>query len=246
LPGLDVDSLGFVPSLNEDDLLILVSHDCDICCPSPDEEPQFEVIAARVITSSETDGNFFHAKNPRRLRFRITGANGEVSYEARMTDRRWIPRGLLADSECRGRRLLDDGTVRVLQWWLAKRYQRMSLPHAFNKRARKAKDYVTTKIKRSHELIRAVRLTISSLDELPEDQEYEIVVFIIVSGKVRDAEYDGTVRAKAAFQNGFSKCAGITCHDAKLVSEAEFSLANLDATVPWEYSDYLSYAEAEE
>ncbi len=96
LPELDVGALGFVPPLRDRDRLVLISHDCDICHGSLEEEPEVEVVAARSV-APENDGSYFHAKNPRRLRFRATDRGEDLTFEATMTDRRRIPRRLLWD-----------------------------------------------------------------------------------------------------------------------------------------------------
>ncbi len=56
----------------ENELVVVISHDCDIANSSEDE-PNIEVIVGNKVSAA--NGNFTHAKNPRKLH--ISFENGE-------------------------------------------------------------------------------------------------------------------------------------------------------------------------
>ena len=58
-----------IPSIQEEQIAIVVSQDCDLTHASLEMEPTFEVlIASRVL---EVRPEFEHGKNPRRLHFPV-------------------------------------------------------------------------------------------------------------------------------------------------------------------------------
>ena len=246
LPGLDIEALGLAPLLTEDDLLLVISHDCDICHDSVAEEPYVEVIAARLRERADDDGNFMHGKNPRQVRFWASRSEERHFFEARMTDRRLISKRLLSDTLHKGEAVLDTQTTRMLRRWLGRRYWRPSLPHEFDKRFRDGWAYIRNRLKKNHEVVTAIYVDLSPPDEeLPPDRKYTVITYVVIPTVVReDAALERQATAvAAAFQTGFAKCEGIVCHSVRVVSEAELTLEDLQQLTQWDYSDHLSYSD---
>jgi hypothetical protein len=228
--------------MTEKDLLVLISHDCDICHGSLDEEPNIEVMVARHLPSCEENGNYLHGKNPRRLQFWTTVGAEHRLYEMRAFERATFPRRLLAQSAGAGQSVTD---VKLLQRWLARRYHRTALPSAFNQRCTLAQEHLLRVLKTKHKAITGIYLQLSSRDELPEDQDYRVVVHLIVKAATfeRAAEHAAAIQVKAAVQKAFARCTGIELEDVQLWSEAEMTLDDVARLVQWDYSDYLSQRE---
>ena len=56
----------FLPwELSENELLIVISHDCDVTCSNFNIEPQVELLRATLGPKSQKHGHYFWAKNPR-------------------------------------------------------------------------------------------------------------------------------------------------------------------------------------
>ena len=243
LPGLDLAGLSLQVPLRERDLLVLASHDCDICHDSFEEEPDVELLVVRHMPSGSEDGNYSHGKNPRRFQFWISHADDRLLYEASMLERRWISRRLLAETEHRGRDLLDDETIRLLQRWLSRRYKRMALPSEFNRRAEPAREYLVQKLKTKHKAITGIYLLLDPREELMEGDTYSVLPILTARSETlaQDDQHRAAVQVKSLVQEAFARCDGLELQDVRLVSEAEVSLEDVRNLVPWDYSDHLSY-----
>lgn len=112
---------------------MVVSHDCDLT-QSPEVEPAIEIIVGGRIPAA--NGNFTHAKNPRRLHLPCA-ENGVTMYlDLRATDKRGIPKDRLAGHLPNGSMELSPEDRSVLQRWLAARYRRAAFPDEFESRLR--------------------------------------------------------------------------------------------------------------
>ena len=131
-----------------DDLLIVASQDCDICCESLEEEPNFEVLVARHIPDDLQDGNLSYGKHPRRLQFRIKSADAEGLYESNMNEKLSLPRQFLIEADEQPSSSLTEKDADVFRRWLGRRYYRSALPSEFNQRCEPAKSYISEKLKK--------------------------------------------------------------------------------------------------
>ena len=112
---------------------MVVSHDCDLA-QSPEVEPSIEIIVGGRIAAA--NGNFTHAKNPRRLHLPCT-ENGVTMYlDLLATDKRGIPKYHLAGHLPNASMELTPENRSVLQRWLAARYRRAAFPDEFERRLR--------------------------------------------------------------------------------------------------------------
>ena len=54
MPGFSFADYKTDPPLREQDVLLMICHDCDICCQEPEEEPTFECVPARRIAEQKS------------------------------------------------------------------------------------------------------------------------------------------------------------------------------------------------
>ena len=116
-------------AMDDEDRLIVTSHDCDVVSPSLDKEPVVEILRGRIATASKMDKQLSGGRNPRMLHLAFeAGATGAVLV-CSVHDRWPIPRELLQREVPQGQ--LADKERRLVAEWLAKRYIRAAFPTAF-------------------------------------------------------------------------------------------------------------------
>lgn len=224
---------------NPDTLYILLTQDCDILHDDYEVEPTIELHIARPVAAP--DGNLLHAKNPRRLQFNI--AEGHT-YEIQMHERCSVPRACLLNHVPRDINL-EEEIIRTLIRWTAYRYLRSAFPDAFNERlatSHRSMRRIEAAFKRDGFLITGIFLIVNPMDEIQPDQEYEVImrltareeVFLDEAMEARALELTETIRRE------LNSVVGIDVVDYRLVSEADFSLADLRVTLRWDF-DYLSF-----
>jgi len=114
--------------------VMVVSHDCDIT-QDPEVEPSIEVIiGARVAAAN---GNFTHAKNPRRLHLPCTEDGSAMYLELLATGKREILKDRFAGRLPNAGVEVTPNNLSILQRWLAARYRRAAFPDEFEDRLRK-------------------------------------------------------------------------------------------------------------
>src|SRR5271157_5709454 len=82
--------------MSETDLLLVLSHDCDVTNGSFEHEPTVELLRLQGVTERDKDGRFFWGKNPRHYQIFDDSTGETLLYEAFVHDRLLIPRKLLA------------------------------------------------------------------------------------------------------------------------------------------------------
>lgn len=182
----------------------------------------------------------FHAKNPRRLQF--TAANR--TYEIRMHERCLAPRGCLL-GHVPGEVNLEEDLIRTLIRWTANRYLRSAFPDAFNERlaaAKKPMRKIEAALKRDGSLITGIFLRVDPPEEIAPEALYSVIMRLTAREEVFDQRERASLALELteAIRREFQRIDGIEIIDYELVSEADFSLADVRATLRWDY-DYLSY-----
>jgi hypothetical protein len=99
-------------NISESDLLIVVSHDCDIANSSFDAEPYVEIVLARNVTVDKKNGSLFWGRNPRRFQF--STQSEELLYEISIHDRFIINRNLLSCNKPGTQQILLKDVVRQI------------------------------------------------------------------------------------------------------------------------------------
>jgi hypothetical protein len=223
-------------NITDQDLLIIVSHDCDLNNPRFEAEPNVELLLARP--SVIRNGSYFEGKNPRRYQF--LSSSNQV-YEVSVHDRFTILRSLLLEYKPDLERHLEHEVARQICLWLSKRYFRSAFPNSFNERIKPAKSAIREKLKNNGQYITAIYIMVSD-DELI-DEPYEITV----KATMKCINYENpTLREEAQgaidkIGSEIDSCEGIEVLDNSLVSEAKISVDDLRFLKRWDY-DSLSFS----
>ena len=225
--------------VSADDLLIIATQDCDLVCHSFETEPYAEIVIGRRVDTP--DGNCRFGKNPRRLQFELSGTAD--TYEVQAISRISIPRDVLAEYVPDPERKLDEATSRTIPEWLGKRYTRAALPDAFNERSRSAQAKIRDRLKADGELVEAIFLTVIPNAELPASEAYSLVVRVIAR---EETLLDGALEVRLQnlairMTELFRKCKGITLIDCEVVSDEDFTFADMSRSVEWDVYDDLSH-----
>jgi hypothetical protein len=219
-------------------LYILLTQDCDILHHDYRDEPDVELHVARP--AAEVDGNLLNAKNPRSLQFTVT----DRPYEIKMHERCRASRECLLGHVPQELNLGED-LIRTIIRWTANRYLRSAFPDAFNERlaaARKSMRRIETALKRDGGLITGIFLWVDPSEEITPEEHYRIIMRLTAKEEV--LEQPATEAAALALTETigqeFEGINGVEIVDYQLVSEADFSLADMRTMLRWDY-DYLSY-----
>jgi hypothetical protein len=168
------------PSAPEQTLVIVATHDCDLA-QLPDGEPSVEVLVGRIV--DKADGNFTHAKVPRRLHLAFEGgAPCLAEFEA--ISKVNIPKETLGGFAPRTETYLSPESASTFQLWLASRYRRSAFPDEFERRLKDQKlaEKISKALKPHGELISGVFFDVDEGRELarngPQDP-YTLDVYIL-------------------------------------------------------------------
>lgn len=226
--------------LGSGDLLVVLSHDCDICHRDIEKEPWAELLAVREIPQGPA-GDMVFMRNPRVLEFVGRLGASERSFRASASERGFAPRGRLAGI-APGAHLITQPPD-LLAAWLSNRYIRSAFPDAFNERIDPALKGIARKLKAHGDALYSIYLLMED-EELPLDTPYHLVVRgTMLSGDF--AVHERRVQAQLALGGlvaALSGCRGIEVIDDALVSEAEISLDEIRPMKRWNAHDSLSLA----
>lgn len=230
--------MAYLAAVDLEALYILLTQDCDILHHDYRDEPDVELHIARP--AAEVDGNLLNAKNPRSLQFAVT----DRLYEIRMHERCRAPRECLLGHVPQELNLGED-LIRTIIRWTANRYLRSAFPDAFNERlavARKSMRKIEAALKRDGALITGIFLWVDPPEEIATQEQYRIIMRLTAKEEVLEQTATET-RALAlteTIRQEFDGIDGVEITDYQLVSEADFSLADMRTMLRWDY-DYLSY-----
>ena len=221
-----------------DDCAVLLSQDCDVVHGSYGVEPTVELIRAGV--ASAEDAAIRHGRNPRHLQ--IETATG-VLLNLSVHDRWVVARSELESHAPDSLLSVDGGSLHVLVAWIAKRYTRHALPDAFNERRSPATKKIEKELKKNGKLITGLFLAISPNEECPADKSYSISLRVTAARETlvkKSVELD-LVRTTKQIADALDACDGIAVVNHELVSEAAFTLADLQYFQRWDW-DYRSHS----
>jgi len=180
---------------------------------------------------------------------RIERQGGKGLYELSIHERISAPRSFLAEAEDQPSGSLSTIDLEVFRRWLGRRYYRSALPTEFNERCRPAQSFVAEKLKKHGELITAVYLQIDPrYEELGPGDFYRVFAHITVLPETADSPdlLEKALVAQSFFEKAFARCEGIESLGVQVVSEAEFSLRDVQLCVRWDHADYTSYKAGQE
>lgn len=230
--------------LGERDLVVVVSHDCDIAQSALEKEPWVELVVARVV-DRRPNGGRTRGKHPRLLEFDARVGDAAVTAQVSASERWLVPKERLAGSEPAG--FLLTTPPAVLPNWISIRYIREAFPDEFNRRWSRLADDLKQLLRTSASDINSIYLAIDHA-ELDPGQTYVVVMraVMLVSDyevQARRTQAQATLGRIAA---ALSSCDGIDVVDFDLVSERDFSLEDVGAMSRWSPFDALSMADAED
>ena len=236
------------PNLDGTTVGIVVSHDCDLAA-SQDKAPHVELISARPIKRLGQDSN---AKTARRLHIQYETGAGAICFELHATEKLWIPKAkLFALSRASDIQLLPEGR-RILQRWLAARYDRAAFPENFESRLRQASK---TSKKTLVELIAIalddagehVRAILFDLDNGEERERVEItdsyqlgVVVLYVENSKDDIAFDKACEVATAIEKILEGADGIALSYCDPMSDSAMSVQQATQLKEWRL-EYLSF-----
>jgi hypothetical protein len=223
------------------DILIVVSHDCDVTSASLANEPSVELLLARPLAEGSFHGGLTHGKNPRRLHFFVEISGSPTAAEARADERFVISRSRLKSYRPDPGRVCSRQVRDEIVLWLVKRYDRAAFPDAFNARIAKAKKSIGKALETKGEGIHEIFIAMESWDELPDGEPYRVhLVATMSTDEFGDPESrERAQQALDVMEEKLQGCGGVEIVDAGLVSEADVSLADFRLMERFDY-DYLS------
>ncbi len=170
LPAALVDALrenNLLPwELSGNELLLVISHDCDVTNADFRTEPAVELIRAVLLPESRKHGHYFWAKNPRTYQLEDPSTGATVIWQFSILDRLSVPRQFLLDATPDQQHSLSPDNLKRLSLWLARRYSRVAFPDAFNDRTDAAARKLRTRLKSKSDLLTAIYLFVVDA-ELP-------------------------------------------------------------------------------
>ena len=223
---------------NADDRAIVLSQDCDVVHASYDVEPSIELIRGRIVT--DENALVRHGRNPRRLQL---DAGAGAFLDMSIHDRWVIPRRELEGDAPDDGLSIEVEDLLVLVEWVAKRYTRPAFPDAFNERRADASKKIEKVLKKHGRSITGIFLALDPNDELAEGESYRVLLRVTATKETlatRGTELE-LARVAKAIADALDDCNGIDVVDHALVSEAEFTLADLQYFQRWDW-DYRSHS----
>jgi hypothetical protein len=221
------------------DLAVIISQDCDILNRSLIHEPYIEVHFARARPIENKDGRYTDGRNPRTLQFFSTVSGILQLYSIDIHQKLRASRPIL-EAEL-PRYQLEDRFTDLIRRWTAKRYTRAALPDTFNERCKKARGRLERVLTASGHLFPGIYLRLDPADELSIGEIYRGIVRITAWPEVLANEETETAAAQAAaeIEAALNKCTGVEL-EVSLVSEEEFTLADLRLCKKWDPFDFIS------
>ena len=142
---------------------------------------------------------------------------------------------------------LNEYDIRTIIRWTANRYLRSAFPDAFNERLtadKRSMRRIETALKRDGSVITGIFLRVDPPEEIALGERYQVIMRMTAR---EDVFEQPEIAARAlelteSIRQEFDSINGIEIVDYELVSEANFTLADLRVTLRWDY-DYLSYRE---
>lgn len=228
---------------DEQDHLVVASHDCDILNASLTKEPLVEVLRARVPDAAAGQRSHRSAgRNPRALRLSEVAVRGDaIALDFVVHDRWEIPRELLMEGAPAAR--LPDGKRRLVAEWLAKRYIRAAFPTAFDARWRGESKVWRKLLKRHSRWIQGVYLRLDTRDKLTGSVPYRCDLLLAMPSCSRSLPdwTEATETIEREFDDFWDRLRpGIACEDIQLLTTDRITLARLEPYQRFD-ADWVSF-----
>jgi hypothetical protein len=229
-------------SVATDAKLIVLSHDCDLVNKSYEAEPFIEFFVARPRATEDRDGLLFNGKNPRKLQF-LAQENGQSRlYEIDVHEKYRADRRILEKGRPDASITIHERDVVTIAKWASRRYNRPSMPTAFmNRIGNPVKTKLMRKLKRDGEDVVCVLLAFNTIEELPVDKPYRLILWVVVDPEVceDDAREQRAIGVVSDLRKLLAQCLGIEVEDADVKKTSDITLLDLKHLIRWDV-DYLS------
>ena len=237
----------------EDDWLIITSHDCDISNFSLIKEPVVEVIRARSTKAKSVDKQKAWGRNPRTIHFEAMHDETKIILECDVHDRWTFRRELLLLCTPNSSKSVDDQIRRILAEWLAKRYIRAAFPTQFDRRWRgeKSKNLKIwiDLLAKNNKWIQGEYIWLNTFEELSSDTTPYHCDFLISIPSKRTKCSDWS-KQKEEIEDDILKFwsqfePGIKCGLVEILGTDEITLDNLSHFHRFD-ADWLSFSDNDE
>lgn len=189
-------------------VLIAISHDCDIAADNLNTEPNVEFIVGTIV--DKIDGAYTRAKNSRLLHLEFETPDGIKAVEFAIRNRIEICKAALADHapDVNWSHVSPKGVI-SLRWWLAARYFRSSFPDTFEARLRQKSVKLDEKIDK---LISPHGEAIYGIFFLVDDgagynredgEPHELIALLVYDSESGDDQIKAVEKAADAICNAF-------------------------------------------
>ena len=219
--------------------LILASQDCDIVHRGKGEPYADAFVATPIRKIAATEAK---ARNARRLHIPLTIAQALHAHEILFWSRTVLSREKLSEFAPDVAAKLAAGHLKWFQHWLGSRYDRPALPDAFNSRleTRDARRAIRAILEPCEHCVQDIYLQIDPYNiELDESVPYAVRVALIMSsidaGRVEMVE--AAQRGGRELEAFLRACPGVEVGDVEIMTDTDFTLADLDSYRPWDYTD---------
>jgi hypothetical protein len=191
--------------LPQDIAAVVISHDCDLA-QSIETEPYAELIVGRYVDNAH--GSFTHCKNLRRLHLDCTAGPTPKTIELQVSNRTAVPKATsgapsLSDHVPSDNVAMTYRERRILQRWLAARYERASFPDEFDRRLRDetgVAERISAALKDSGNDIAALFFDVDAGREIvkkTKQETYELSITMVYSTTVDPAKAERTANDAA-------------------------------------------------
>jgi hypothetical protein len=236
------------PRENDTTVGIVVSHDCDLAA-SAEKEPFVELISASVIKRLGQDSN---AKTARRLHIQYATDAEPACYQLSANQKFFVPKAKLFElTPAPNSRLYAEGR-RILQRWLAARYDRSAFPENFESRLRQRPTATGKSLVESIALAlddagQHVRALLFDVDRGEECERTEMsdsyrlgIVVLYVGNPEDDIACEKAQEVVAKLEKLFDGIHGIVLDYCDAVSDAVLSVQEATQLKEWRL-EYLSF-----
>ena len=233
----DVATLGLETS--DGALFIVASHDCD-CVQSQSQEPYLELIRAREIESP--DGNYTNAKSPRTLHLSVLKDGSRVTLEIKAEPKTAVAKVATTGMQPNAAFQLEERAKRTFSLWLRSRYWRAAFPDALVERLREVKSTIEDAIRPNPEALHGVYIYFDPASELPDDQPYEVDIFLVYDSEIPDADRAAQIAAEK-IKRKFEKRFMTLSDQDRIITWRKIHLSECAAAsdIEFTYADTLSF-----
>ncbi len=219
---------------------LVVSQSCDLVHHCYASEPVVEAyLCAPLAPDAQPNGNYTAGKNPRELHVPFVSNGTERWCRIHSNGRVLLPRHVLAGVDPDPSFVVPDPSVRVLQRWIINRVVRTAFPDAFNERTRRARGKLEDRLKKAGTHLLGLYVSLTSWDELGDDEVYEIDFVGLVAEGLAEGERQALVKALGEIAAAYEISDGVSVLDYRVQDEEEASMS-LQRTHRLFPLDYLS------